>query len=423
MNRRKLSVTFAAVAALTLSACAQGSETGGGSSDTLSLNGDRADFVEAYEAAGDELEAITGYGIDPRNVPSTENYQQVIRSSLQSDSATDLIKWWSGYRLQALARTGGLVNLDAQWEKAVDNGWVNPDTAPSFSYDGHVYAMPMYKSYWVIYYNKHVYEDLNLSVPTTWDQFVGNAQAIKDAGITPFFATQEAGWTSFIWFEEILSKLDPEFYVDLMNGDASYTDGPAREAMEIWVDLYDRGFFTAPDVAWDDEPALFKSGEVAMVPMGTWRNAIFTDNELTDDDYGAFIMPTIEPDTAPSVIIESGIFAVPEKAPNKDAAVEALGEWLNPDVQEVWANQINDISANPEVPIENPILTSITKEVEESQPTELERYWEASPPALVEGNVQDLAAFMVDPSTDKIDATLARMQERAETEWAKWEEG
>jgi len=173
----------------------------------------------------------------------------------------------------------------------------------------------------------------------------------------------------------------------------------------------------------DDEPALFQKGEVAMVPMGTWRNAIFTDNGMTEKDYGAFIMPTIDPNAQPSVIIESGIFAVPEKAPNKDAAVEALGEWLNPDVQQVWVDKINDISANPEVPIKNPILTSVTEQVQKLKPIELERYWEASPPALVEGNVQDLAAFMVNPTEDNIDATLERMQKRAETEWAKWEEG
>ena len=420
MNRRRTLAGLGLAAALLASACAQGSETSGGSSDMLTLNGDRADFVKAYEVAGAQLKELTGYGIEPRNVPSTENYQQVIRSSLQSDSATDIVKWWSGYRLQDLARTGGLVNLDEQWQKAVDNGWVNPDTAPSFSYDGHVYAMPMYKSYWVIYYNKHVYEDLGLSVPTTWEQFLGNAQKIKDAGITPFFATQEAGWTSFIWFGEILSKLDPDFYVDLMNGEAKYTDEPAREALEIWADLYDRGFFTSPDVAWDDEPALFKKGEVAMVPMGTWRNAIFAQNGLTDADYGAFVLPAITPNTKPSVIIESGIFAVPEKAPNRDAAVEALGEWLNPDVQQVWVDKINDISANPEVPIDNPLLTSVTSQVQKSKPMELERYWEASPPALIEGNVQDLAAFMVKPTAANIDPTLQKLQRRAEDEWAKW---
>ncbi|MEQ7128490.1 extracellular solute-binding protein [Actinopolymorpha sp. B11F2] len=428
MKHRRFLTALVAAGAVLLGACAQGTETrgddgsgaGAGSGATLTLNGDRADFVPAYEAAGAKLAEITGSGIRARNVPSTENYQQVIRSSLQTSSTTDLIKWWSGYRLQDLAQTGGIEDLSAEWDAAVEKGWVNPETEASFSYDGKVYAMPMYKSYWVIYYNKQVYADLGLSVPTTWDEFLGNAEKIKKAGITPLFATQEAGWTSFIWFGEILSKLDPDFYVRLMNGEASYTDPTAREAMEIWADLYARGYFTAPDTAWDNEPALFAEGKVAMVPMGTWRNAIFVENGLTEDDYGAFILPMVKEGTEPSVIVESGIFAVPKNAPNKDAAKKALGEWLNPEVQKAWVEKINDISANPSVGIENPLLTSVTEQVGEAKPTELERYWEASPPALIEGNVQDLAAFMVDPTPANIDGTLQRMQDRADTEWAKW---
>lgn len=425
MNRRTF-LTFVGLGATltatgTVTGCAQGSETSGGAKDMLTLNGDRADFVPGYEAAGAELKKVTGFGLAPRNVPTTENYEQVVRSSLQSTTATDIVKWWSGYRLQDLARSGGLVNLDGEWKKAVAKGWVNPDTEASFSYDGHVYAMPMYKSLWVIYYNKDVYSKLGLAVPTTWDEFVGNAVKIKRSGVTPFFATQEAGWTSFIWFGEILSKLDPDFYVDLLNGEAKYTDAPAKEAMEIWADLYAQDLFTSPDVPWDDEPAMFKKGEVAMVPMGTWRNAAFQDSGMTPDDYGAFIMPTVKPDVRPSVIMESGIFSVPANAPHKDDAVKGLGEWLNPKVQKVWIEQIKDVSANPQVPVGNPVLTSVTDQVKSTEPVELERYWEGSPPALIEGNVQDLATFMVEPATGKIPALLSRMQERAEKEWAEWE--
>jgi multiple sugar transport system substrate-binding protein len=347
----------------------------------------------------------------------------VIRSSLQSSSTTDIIKWWSGYRLQDLARTGGLADLSAQWDRAVDKGWVNPETKASFSSGGKVYAVPMYKSYWVIYYNKHVYKDLGLSVPATWGQFIANAEKIKAAGITPFFGTQEAGWTSFVWFGEILSKLDPAYYKKLMNGEAAYTDPPAQEALRIWADMYAKGLFTSPDTAWDNEPALFKDGKVAMVPMGTWRNAIFAENGLTDKDYGAFIMPTVNEDVAPSVIVESGVFAVPEKGPNRDAAIEAMGEWLNPTVQQAWVDGIHDISANPKVHSDSPLLTSVLGQVEQDKPMELERYWEASPPALVEGNVQDLAAFMVKPTKQNILPTLSKMQQRADKEWATWNGG
>lgn len=427
MKRRSLMwVAAGAAAAVVTAGCATGSETAGGEgtaadADSVVLIGDRADFVDSYAAADEELRAATGYGLQARNVPSTENYQQVVRSSLSTESSADIVKWWSGYRLQDLARGGQLEGLDAEWDRAVEEGWVNPDTRDSFAYDGTVYAVPMYKSYWVIFYNTAVYDELGLEVPTTWEQFESNAEAIRDAGITPLFATQSESWMSFIWFEEILSKLDPDFYVQLTQGEASYLDPPAREAMAIWADWYARGFFTAPDTAWDNEPALFREGEVAMVPMGTWRNAAFADAGLTEEDYDAFVLPTVQEGTQPSVIIESGVFAVPSQAPNADAARELLGAWLSPEVQEVWSAGIGDTSANPGVVNDDAVLSSVSAQVAELEPVELERYWESGPPTLVEGNVNDLGAFMVDPTEENAEVVLTAMQERADQEWAAWE--
>lgn len=431
MKRTKSVLKRAGAAALalslaaTLAACSQGSSStpSGGGGSVLTLNGDRADFVEAYGVAGEALAGLGVYSIDPRNVPSTENYQQVIRSSLQTDSTTDLVKWWNGYRLQDLARSGGLADLSAEWDKAVEEGWVNPDTKDSFSYDGKVYGLPMYKSYWVIFYNKHVFNDLGLSAPTTWDEFLSNNEAIKASGVTPLFGTQEAGWTSFIWFEEILSKLDPEFYAKLMAGEAKYTDEPAQEALRIWGDLYDKGYFTAPDIAWDNEPALFQEGTVAQVPMGSWRNGIFVANGMTDEDYGAYLLPVINEGTQPSVITESGVISVAEKAPNKEEALKTMGEWLNPEVQNAWVNQIKDTSANPLVVTDDPTLASISEQVTAEAPTELVRFWEASPPPLIEGGVQFLASYMVNPTESNIMPTLQKLQDLADSEWAKWEDG
>lgn len=414
---------IAATLTVTLGACSQGSSSapqGGGEGSALTLNGDRADFVDAYKVAGDALAGLGHPSIDARNVPSTENYQQVIRSSLQTDSTTDLVKWWDGYRLQDLARSGGLADLSTQWEKAVDEGWVNPDAKDSLSYDGKVYGMPMYKSYWVIFYNKNVFEEVGINPPVTWEEFVSNNDKIKAAGVTPLFSTQEAGWTSFIWFEEILSKSDPEFYTKLMNGEAKYTDEPAQEAMRVWSDLYERGHFTAADIAWDNEPALFQEGSVAQVPMGTWRNGIFVENGMTEEDYGAYLLPVVEEGADPSVIVESGVISVAENAPNRDAALEAMGDWLNPDVQAPWVNEIKDTSANPEVVTDDPTLSSVSEQVSSADPTELVRFWEASPPALVEGAVQYLASFMVNPTEENIMPTLEKLQTLADSEWAKW---
>lgn len=421
---RRIGAVGAAVAlTVGLAACAQGSSSGGSGADdkTVTLNGERADFEPGYEVASEPLEEITGYQLEARNVPSTENYQQIVRSSLQTDSTTDIIKWWNGYRLQELARTGGLADLTPAWETAVDEGWVNPDTRDSFSFDGKVYGLPMYKSYWVIFYNKTVFDDVGIAPPTTWDEFESNNAKLKEAGVTPLFATQQAGWTPLIWFEELVSKIDPEFYQDLMAGEASYTDPVAHQAMELWSDMASKGWFTSPDTAWDNEPSLFASGSVAQVPMGTWRNGLFAEN-LDQSEYGTFILPAVEEGVEPSVVVESGVISVAAKAPNLDGAIDVMENWLNPEVQEPWSQEIKDTSANPMVETDDPILTSTLEQVQETEPMELVRYWEAGPPALVETGVQYLGAFMADPTPENIDPTLQKLQDLAETEWAKWEE-
>ncbi|MCZ9883664.1 ABC transporter substrate-binding protein [Arthrobacter sp. B2a2-09] len=418
-------VTAAAVTlSLALGACTPGSSsTKDAGSGSITLNGDRSDFVAAYKIAGDALSKVGGSTIDPRNVPSTENYQQVIRSSLQTNSTTDLVKWWNGYRLQDLARSGGLEDLTTQWNDAVQKGWVSPETKDSFSYDGKVYGLPLYKSYWVMFYNKKVFDKVGIKPPTTWAEFMSNNDKIKTAGVAPLFSTQEAGWTSFIWFEEILSKLDPDFYAKLMKGDAKYTDPTAQKAMAIWSDMSAKGYFTPADTAWDSEPSLFQKGTVAQVPMGTWRNGTFTSNGMTSQDYGAYVLPMVDPGAKQSVIVESGVISVAAKAPHKDQALKTMDEWLNPDVQTPWVNKIKDTSANPKVITDDPTLKSVTDQVANTKPTELNRYWEASPPALIEGGVQILASFMVNPSQSNIAPTLDKLQSLADSEWAKWKAG
>ncbi|WP_030154597.1 ABC transporter substrate-binding protein [Glycomyces sp. NRRL B-16210] len=425
VKRRSLVTAVAAgtPAAIVLASCSQGSSSGGQDAGVVTLNGDRADFTDAYELAGAELEKITGYAIEPRNVPSTENYQQVVRSSLQTSSTTDLVKWWNGYRLQDLARSGGLADLSGQWDSAAEKGWVNPETRDSFSYDGKVYGIPMYKSYWVIFYNRLVFDEVGIAAPTTWDEFEDNNAKLRDAGVTPLFATQEAGWTSSIWFAEILSKLDPQFYTDLTAGEAKYTDATAQEAMRIWAGMYAEGYFTAADVAWDSEPSLLASGEVAQVPMGTWRNGTFAEAGLGEGEYSAFLLPPFDPATAPSVIVESGSISVAEKAPNKEAALETMANWLDPAVQRPWVENIKDTSANPQVTTDDPVLETVLEAVSEQEPTELVRYWEASPPALIEGGVQHLGAFMADPTESNIMPTLENLQSLADDEWARWDAG
>ena len=52
---------------------------------------------------------------------------------------------------------------------------------PNYALDGTQYALPFRSDFWVLFYNKTLFEELNLTVPSTWEDLVDVCKAIKAA--------------------------------------------------------------------------------------------------------------------------------------------------------------------------------------------------------------------------------------------------
>ncbi|WFR68657.1 extracellular solute-binding protein [Curtobacterium flaccumfaciens] len=214
--------------------------------------------------------------------------------------------------------------------------------------------------------------------------------------------------------------MDPEFYVALTNKRAKYTDAKAVEAMDTWSDLYEGGVFSAPDVSTATVPGLVQQKKFGMLLYGTFTINSLIAAGVTGEQVGLFMLPPSKAEQA-AVFVESGALCVPQNAHKHEAAMRVAGDWLADDVQQAWADFLGDTSPNPAVLPRKSFVGDIATIVREQDPTQLTRYWEASPPALVESNVQSLGSFMVHPSPGNARATLAEMQQRADTEWKTWE--
>jgi multiple sugar transport system substrate-binding protein len=405
----------------TLAACARGTDTRPSAPGTVTLNSDNPTWGPGYDAASDVLAARIGYRITSRSIASVANYNQVIRMTAQTNSTTDLIKWTNGYRLRDIARADILTDLNEVWDDAIGRGWVDPAQRESFTYEGKAYGLPLYKSYYAVFYSKRAFAENGIDVPTTFDDLLSAAQTLKDADITPFLAPGATTWESEIWFMQLLASIDPDYYAAVTTNEASYVDDPAREAMDLWSTMYADGFFSAPDVTSNDLPGLVSEGRFGMMLYGTWFANTLLASGLTDDDIGFFRVPPRTSSTAPAVIVESGSLSVPVKAHRRDAAVDVARNWLSTDVQEAWVGFLGDTSPNPAALPKSDLVKDLAADIAASKPTELIRYWEASPTPLVEGNVQDLGSFMVTPSTQHGESTLRSMEARARTEWKIWD--
>jgi multiple sugar transport system substrate-binding protein len=391
-------------------------------SGTVQYYNDIIQWKKGMDAAGVTLKHLTGVGLKSTSVPDSTQYEQLVKQSLHTGkSKADLIKWWSGYRLQELAKSGGLTDLTAVWNEAQAKGWVSPGIKPAFSYQGKVYGMPLAQSYWVVYYNKRLFAKAGIQPPKTWAEFLTNAAKLKAAGVTPFYTTVGDRWPSFIWFEELLAKSNPAAYNAVVSDKASYTDPAVKKAMGIWQGMIQKGYFTKPDTKIQDSPPQFKAGKFAMLIAGTWFNEqIAAAGMKPGTDYGAFLMPAMS-GVAPSSFFETSVLAVPGTAPHKDAAIALLKHWLDPRVQKGWTAFLKDAPVNPKLSSSDPVIQDVQKQVAALHPQLLNRYFEATPPAIVEGNVDSLANFMLNPG--QLDSTLQKMQNLAKQEWANWNSG
>src|SRR3954471_11327077 len=162
LTRRRLLVGAAAgAAALAVEGCARGDSTAA-QPGTTSISNDNATWDDGYRSAGRELKKITGYALRPLSNPSVTSYQQVVQMSLQTSKSSDLVKWASGYQLKRLARAGGLTDLSDVWTRYEARGWVRDASRDAFSYHGKTYGIPLYESYYVLFYSKPVFKKLGL---------------------------------------------------------------------------------------------------------------------------------------------------------------------------------------------------------------------------------------------------------------------
>ena len=151
---------------------------------------------------------------------------------------------------------------------------------------------------WVIVYNKDIFADLGLSVPTTYEEFKAVCQAILDAGITPIYEPISDGWHHVLWFPELgprYEEVTPGLADSLNANEVKFADDPTMlTALQQLKEMYDLGFFGefAMSDAYADGPEFMANGEYAMTVRQTaFVNLVESEFGVPASTFGFFVMP------------------------------------------------------------------------------------------------------------------------------------
>ena len=289
---------------LALVGCSAGdsdSAEGGATSLTFLVDNGEATVATAEALA----EAFTAENpditIEVETRPQGADGDNVVKTRLATGEMDDIFQYNSGSLMQALSPDETLVNLgDEAYVDKFDENFIE-----SVSTENGVYGVPMGQSMaGAVLYNKDIYEELGLEIPTTWDEFIANSEAIKEAGVAaPIVQTYGDTWTSQLFvlgdFNNVLAE-NPDWAEEYTNNEAKYVDQPALAGFEHLQEAFEKGLLNEdfPTALYADGVSMVATGAGAQYPMLTFAaGQLMTTNPEAADVVGTFPLPGPDAET------------------------------------------------------------------------------------------------------------------------------
>jgi raffinose/stachyose/melibiose transport system substrate-binding protein len=320
--------------------------------------------VYMQKLADDYMAANPNVTIEITNLEN-EAFKERLATVMQAGDPPDLFQSWGGGVLWNYAAAGLLRDITPDLT-ADGSAWQNSFSAQAalnlFNYDGAYYGVPWNFGAVGFWYNKDLFAQAGITeLPTTWDEYLGVVQQLKDAGITPIAVGQKEKWPGHFWWVYLAIRTGGQAAFEAAyTRQGSFADAPFVQAGELLNQLialepFQDGFLGQ---GYGDEAAAMGNGTAAMELMGHWapgaQRGNSTSGEGLGDALGWFPFPSVEGGMgSPTDVLGGGDgIAVGANAP--DEAIDFLRYITSPEAQ---IGHVEAAGVLPTVPEAEAIVT------------------------------------------------------------------
>ncbi len=292
--------------------------------------------IADFEAANPDISIV--YSPYPN-----EAYKTNLQVAIGSDDPPDIFFNWAGDDTGRLVREGHLLDLSPYAEQYNWGEQLSPAMLDAFSADGKLYAAPYTQEAKFFYYHKDLFDQLGLTVPTTFSELLDTCRKISDAGMTPLAFGNQERWEGVHYLTIFNQKMAGEEtiaadYSLSSSPDTLFTDPGYAAAFEQLKAMQDANCFgsavnsTTPDAALIQ----FVNQQTVMYYQGTWIMGNLKENGL-EGMYGMFLMPPITDAAAKGnqnyILAGPTGLEVSNKSQYPDAAAKFLDYYVSQPVQ------------------------------------------------------------------------------------------
>ena len=189
--------------------------------------------------------------------------------------------------------------------------------------DGKYYALPLSRNYLGIYYNKDIFKQYNLEVPTTWAEFTAICDTLKENGVTPMgLFGKDPGrvghtfqCTTVAWAPNGVTTLEKAAAGEAtVSGDAEF-EAAAEKMLQLLNYSNEDALALSDTNCWE----AFANGQYAMIITGSYaRGTIQAVNPSLN--FGVFPVPNDTKETTTTLAGIDAAICVSAKASEEEKA-------------------------------------------------------------------------------------------------------
>lgn len=219
---------------------------------------------------------------------------KVLRSRVlarQAPEVTQLI----GESIQEWASIGLLLEFDGvaragRWEQVL-----SPTIYKLVQHRQHVVAAPLgIHRINTLFYNRPVFERLDLKPPATWAEFEAIAPRLKAAGVVPLAQSSEPWQVSTLFENLVLAEGGPSLHRELFarQSEAALADKRLVQALQRLRSLKAWMGPAPRERPWHEGVGQVQRGEAAMLVMGDWaKGELLAAGQQLDQGFGCLPAP------------------------------------------------------------------------------------------------------------------------------------
>ena len=318
------------------------------------------------------------------NMTISPTIGDIIRPQIVAGNAPDFICLNDGGEdgvILSLIKDHALLNLDDVFdgENYAGTGTLRDDITDGILSstkcapygDDEIYLAPFNSGPQGLIYNKTFFDENNLEVPKTWDEFFALGEQAKEDGIA-LFTYPQPGYFDATMYQMLAQAGGMEFYNKAVNYDANtWTSAEGKQVIDTIAKLASPEYLWSDTVANANADGGFKINQQAVIdnkalfmPNGNWVIGEMANSTPEGFNWGMMAPPKFTADQENYIYTFTEQMWVPAEAPNMELAKEFIKFMYSDEVVDLMlANKVENKETGEKVatPIVSPVLGASDK--------------------------------------------------------------